>query len=207
MTMLTRRACWTMALLPPLLAACASPNPTLYMLSPVQGSSADGGPKVVVLRGIGLARYLERSQIVRSSEGNRLDVLAGDWWGEPLGAMMSRVLVENLSQRMPGTSVFSESGAISADADATVEVNIQRMDADQNGTIVLLAQVAVLSADSAGPSLRRSERLTVTPTTPGTGGAVGAMSIALGQLSDTIVTLCRQAVPAAGRPRGRGLRS
>ena len=34
---------------------------------------------------IGLARYLERSQIVRSSENYRLDVMSNDWWGEPLG--------------------------------------------------------------------------------------------------------------------------
>jgi uncharacterized lipoprotein YmbA len=197
-----------MALLPPLLAACASPNPTLYMLSPVQGSSAAGGPKVIVLRGIGLARYLERSQIVRSSEGNRLDVLTGDWWGEPLGSMMSRVLVENISQRMPGSSVFSESGAISADADATVEVNIQRMDADQSGAIVLLAQVAVLAPDSTRSGLRRAARFTITPTATGTAGAVGAMSIALGRLSDTIVAMCRESVPA-GKPRvrSRGTRS
>ena len=42
-----------------------------------------------MLRQIGLARYLERSQIVRSSENYRLDVMANDWWGEPLGAMLS----------------------------------------------------------------------------------------------------------------------
>jgi uncharacterized lipoprotein YmbA len=84
------------------LAGCSSSNPELYTLNAVPGVALPGGPRWVVLREISLARYLERDQIVRSSEGNRLDVRANDWWGEPLGGMLSRVLVENLSQRLPG---------------------------------------------------------------------------------------------------------
>jgi len=63
------------------LAACASPNPTLYTLAPVPGAERRGAPRVIELRAIGLARYLERSQIVRSSEDFRLDILCNDWWG------------------------------------------------------------------------------------------------------------------------------
>jgi uncharacterized lipoprotein YmbA len=57
------------------LAACASPNPVLYAIAPVPGATLTGGPKVVPPQQISLARYLERSQIVRSSENYRLDVL------------------------------------------------------------------------------------------------------------------------------------
>ena len=63
-----------------------------------------------------IARFLERSQIVRSSENYRLDVMSNDWWGEPLGAMVSRVLVEELGQRLPQSTVIGESGAVSASA-------------------------------------------------------------------------------------------
>ena len=59
-------------------AGCASPNPTLYVLAPLPGASQPGAPRMVELREIGLARYLERLQIVRSSEGYRLDVLSND---------------------------------------------------------------------------------------------------------------------------------
>ena len=83
------------------LVACASPNPVLYTIAPVSGAVQAGGPKVVALQQIILARYLERSQIVRSSENYRLDVMSNDWWGEPLGAMLSRVLIEELGQRLP----------------------------------------------------------------------------------------------------------
>ena len=109
-----------------ILGACSSPNPTLYTIAPVAGSEQSDGPKVVLLQQIGLDRYLERSQIVRSSENYRLDVMANDWWGEPLSAMLSRVLVTELSQRLPRSTVISENGAVSAPADATIELNVQR---------------------------------------------------------------------------------
>ena len=64
-----------------ILGACSSPNPTLYTIAPIDGTEQSGGPRVVLLQQIGLDRYLERSQIVRSSEDYRLDVLANDWWG------------------------------------------------------------------------------------------------------------------------------
>src|SRR5215472_4085968 len=105
------------------LAACSSPSPVLYTIAPVQGKVLSGAPKVVVLQQISTARYLERSQIVASSENYRLDVRENDWWGEPLGAMLSRVLVEELGQRLPQSTVISESGAVTASPDATIELN------------------------------------------------------------------------------------
>jgi len=96
------------------LAACSSPNPVLYTIAPVQGPVQTSGPKVVALQQISLARYLERSQIVRSSENYRLDVMSNDWWGEPLGAMLSRCVIEELGQRLPQSVVIGESGAVTA---------------------------------------------------------------------------------------------
>ena len=89
------------------LAACSSPDPDLYTIAPVTGADArPAAPKVIALQQIGLARYLDRTQIVRSSENYRLDVMSNDWWGEPLGAMLSRVLVEELGQRLPHSIVY-----------------------------------------------------------------------------------------------------
>src|SRR5712672_3872307 len=103
------------------LAACSSPNPDLYTIAPVQGPVHPGAPKVIALQQISTAHYLERSQIVRSSENYRLDVMSNDWWGESLSAMLSRILIEELSQRLPQSTIFSESGAVTASPDATIE--------------------------------------------------------------------------------------
>lgn len=104
--MLSRRG--LTALLPALLAGCASSNPTLYTLAVVPGPVHAGAPCLIEPRGIALARYLERSQIVRSSEDFRLDVLGNEWWGEPLDAMLGLVLVQELTDRLPGSTVYAE---------------------------------------------------------------------------------------------------
>jgi uncharacterized lipoprotein YmbA len=58
------------------LAACSSPNPALYTIAPVAGPEQSAGPKVVLIQQISVERYLERLQIVRSSESFRLDVVS-----------------------------------------------------------------------------------------------------------------------------------
>jgi uncharacterized protein len=165
-----------------LLVSCSSPNPALYTLDVPPGPVRRGGPKVIELRSIGLARYLERSQIVRSSENFRLDVLPNDWWGEPLDTMIGRTLARALTQRLPGSTVYSENGAISAEPDATVQVNVQRLDQDSSGAVRLIAQFAIVrrASDTRAVTLEIPTRGSTTP------DLVAAMSEAIGQLADSI---------------------
>src|SRR5215468_9054622 len=78
-------------------AACSSPDPRYYSIVIRSGPALPAGPKIVRVKDIGLASYLDRREIVRSSEGYRLDIMSNDWWGEPLGDMLGRVLVMELS--------------------------------------------------------------------------------------------------------------
>jgi uncharacterized lipoprotein YmbA len=170
------------------LAACASPDPALYTIAPVQGGPQNSGPKVVLLQQVGLARYLERSQIVRSSENYRLDVMTNDWWGEPLASMLGRVLAAELSQRLPQSSVLSESGGVSSSPDATIELNVQRLDEDSAGVLVLQAQAGV-SFKGRGAPVLRSFHIAVPPSGPGVANEVGAISAAVGQLADGLASM------------------
>jgi hypothetical protein len=170
------------------LAACSSPSPVLYTIAPVQGPVQSGGPKVIVLQQIATAHYLERSQIVRSSENYRLDVMSNDWWGETLSAMLSRVLTEELGQRLPQRTVIGETGAISASPDAAVELNVQRLDEDAPGSVVVQAQASVSFKGRPAPVLR-SFRFVVTPSAAGVQGEVTAISTALGQLADRLASM------------------
>jgi hypothetical protein len=170
------------------LTACSSPNPVLYTIAPVQGPVQPGGPKVIALQQISTAHYLERSQIVRSSENYRLDVMSNDWWGEPLSAMLSRVLTEELGQRLPQSTVIGETGAVSASPDATIELNVQRLDEDASGNVVLQAQASVSFKGRTGPVLR-SFRFVVTPPGADIQGEVTAISTALGQLADGVASM------------------
>ncbi len=162
--------------------ACSSPNPSLYVLAPVPGTTYSGAPRVIALRAISIAHYLERSQIVRSSEGYRMDVLANEWWGEPLDTMIGRTLVQELNQRLPGSTVYGDSGAISTKPGATVEINLQRFDLDRDGALLMVAQIAVDGSVTAA----RGVSFQVRPADGTTGALVGAMSGATAQLADTV---------------------
>jgi len=183
-TLSRRHALWLLTVVP---AACSSANPTLYTLAVVPGYTHTGAPRHIEVRAISIPRYLDRSEIVRSTEGFRLDVMSNDWWAESLDSMIGRVLVQELLQRLPGSVVFPENGAISSAPDASVEVNVQRFDADRSGAVVLMAVIAVLR--QGGTVASRPVRLHVMPTTPGTAGFVAAMSAATGQLADVVAAM------------------
>jgi uncharacterized lipoprotein YmbA len=174
-----RLALLALAALP---ASCGSPNPSLYVLASIPGATHSGAPRIIQLRAISVPHYLERSQIVRSSEGYRMDVLSNDWWGEPLDSMMSRILIQELNQRLPGSTVYGDSGAISTPSDATVEINLQRFDLDRDGSVLLSTQVAV---EGKRP-VTRGVPLTVHPADATTQALVAAMSTAVAQLADAI---------------------
>jgi uncharacterized lipoprotein YmbA len=178
--------------IPLLAAACgSSTEPSLYTLTIKPGPVLKGGPPVVQLREIGLAGYLDRREIVRSSDGSRLDVAYNDWWGESLGAMLARVLVVGLSQRLPGSSVYSETGAIASDPNAILAVNIQRLDVDQSGTLQLLAQAAV---EFNRPRKSATRTFSIAKPVPAAtiAGHVAAASDAVGELTDGLAALLRR---------------
>jgi uncharacterized protein len=170
------------------LTACSSPNPVLYTIAPVQGPVRYAGPKVIALQQIATARYLERSEIVRSSENYRLDVMSNDWWGEPLAAMLGRILIEELGQRLPQSTVVGETGAVSVSPDATIALNMQRLDEDASGNLVLQAQASINFKGRSAPVLRNF-RFVVPPSAPGIQGEVSAISTALGQLADGLASM------------------
>jgi len=170
------------------LAACSSPEPVLYTIATAPGAVQGGGPKVVLVQQIAVAHFLERSQIVRSSENYRLDVMSNDWWGEPLPGMLNRVLIEELGQRLPQSTVIADNGAVTARPDATVEVNIQRLDEDAAGNLILQAQAAVRATGQTQPLLR-SFRFSVPPPAPGVPGEVAAISAAVGRLADGVAPM------------------
>jgi uncharacterized lipoprotein YmbA len=175
--------------LPALVGACGtSPEPVLYTIATRPGPTFPSGPKIVLLRDIGLASYLDRKEIVRSSEDYKLGVMSNDWWGESLGSLLARVLVVELSQRLPNSTIYSESGAITADYNATVGVNIQRLDTDKAGTLILLAQVAV-EFNRPRRTAARSFNISKSLPTPNVAGQAAATSDAVGELADGIAAL------------------
>lgn len=170
-------------------AACSSPPPDLYTMAALPGTETHIPAHTVELRRIGIAGYLDRPEIVRSSAAYRLQVTANERWGEPVGSMLNRVFTEDLVARLPGTAVYSESGAISTRPDLVLELDVQRFDADAGGEVVLLAQVAVRPTEAGQPAESRTLRLTARPSQSSVAGHVAAMSRALAQLADKVVEI------------------
>ncbi|MBC7800644.1 MAG: membrane integrity-associated transporter subunit PqiC, partial [Gemmatimonadaceae bacterium] len=157
---MTRREAFGLALAAAC-AGCASAELAYYTLAPVPGPVSSGGPRLVELRRPGLAGYLDRPEIVRASGTYSLRLAGTERWGEPFGDLVARILAENLNLRLPGSSVFTSSGSISAEANATVELDIQRFDADAAGQVMLLAQVAVSRGRARASAATRTVRLSV----------------------------------------------
>jgi uncharacterized lipoprotein YmbA len=172
------------------LAACSpSPNPNLYVLAAMPGPVLHTPSRSIELRRIGLAAYLDRPGIVRSQADYQLSVMSNDRWGEPLGTMLGRVFAENLVQRLPDAVIFNEDGAISTDPDTVVEIDIQRFDADAQGNVTLLAQVAARRSGSRAQAQARTFRLTATPASTSTADLVAALSHTLAELSDNLAAM------------------
>jgi uncharacterized lipoprotein YmbA len=187
----------TMACAVGALAACASPDAQFYTLQQTQGTAATNPSlttaKNIEIRTPGLAGYLDRSDIVLKNANYRLGVNDQQRWAEPLGDMIGRVLTEDLAQRLPQNSVFGQGGAISADPDARVEVDIQRFDADASGTVTLAAQIAIEAGRNHTPVMTRHIVLTSDPPAPGAAAMAATLSALLGELADVI---CGNGPPA-----------
>jgi uncharacterized lipoprotein YmbA len=115
-------------------------------------------------------------------------VMSNDWWGEPLSAMLGRVLIEELGQRLPQSTVVGETGAVSVSPDATIALNMQRLDEDASGNLVLQAQASVNFKGRPVPVLRNFRFVAASPA-PGIQGEVSAISTAVGQLADGLASM------------------
>ncbi len=172
--------------------ACASsPEPSFYALAPTPGATQPPAPRTIRIRRPGIAGYLDRPEIVHRVADFRLGVASDERWGEPLDAMLGRVIAEDVEQRLPGSSVYTQDGAITADTDTTVEVDVRRFDIGGAGEVNLVAEVAVEHGDGHGPAASHPVTLKETPKTTTTAGLVATMSDLLGQLADQIAAMLR----------------
>lgn len=183
-----RRLVVGLGLLAALEGCTTSPNSRFFTLVPQPAApSAGRSPATVAVKPVELAKYLDRPQIVRHSDAYELQISDLERWGEEMRDMVTRVLIENLTLRLPASQIVGASGPLTIRADVTVEVDISRFDADQNGKVFLDARSAV-QRDGRRPS-SWSDRIAVQPASSSIPDLIAAMSDALGQLSDHIAQM------------------
>jgi len=146
----------TAALLLFLLAGCASSRPAMrhYLLTPaVQAPPVPAtlGQRVTVIGPLQLPGYLNRPQLMIRLPGGELALREQHRWAEPLDALLTRALAENLALLTGSQRILTFPVAGRIEADQRVVGRVIRFDADGGGLAVLEVQWSVV--DAAGRTL------------------------------------------------------
>jgi uncharacterized protein len=101
----------------------------------VPGAERSGAPKVIAVHGVGVA--LGAQPDCTDVGDYRIVLRSGSWWGEPIDGMLGRVLMPDLAQRLPQSTVYASAGALSGSSpDATIELKVQRLYLDRDGQTI-----------------------------------------------------------------------
>jgi hypothetical protein len=168
------------------LFGCSSPNPDFYTLYSQPGAAARNVAIQIEVRRPGLPGYLDRPNLVRRTEAGQLDISGTERWGTTLGDMVGEVLAENLTLRLPESTVYTEAGAISSEPDLIIEVHLQRFEAMDDGTVQLVAQVALHGSGSSYEAQIRRYELSADPGSTDAEDMVAGMSELLAELAESI---------------------
>jgi uncharacterized protein len=176
-----------LALLPTVGGCSTTPSPRLFTLAPRPGTPDNRFSGTIEVKRVELAKYLDPPEIVRYVDAYELSMSEYVRWGEGLGDMVTRVLVEDLAQRLPRSQAYAASGPLTLPGpNVTIEVNIDRFESDPSGAVVLAAQW-VAHHERSGDRIR-SEQIRVAVGSSDPTAQVAAMSDALGQLADRIAS-------------------
>ena len=171
-----------------LLSACGTSPPTRHFLLAARPTEnpvpARGRIKVA---SVSVAKYLDQPQIVRHKSEYELIVADLERWGEGMQDMIGRILAEDLAARLSGSQVFVGDGVATAPADASVELYVERFDADPDGTVML--NVRWIVRRETGAAQVGSDRIAQRSASPAVGDLVAAMSDALAKLADRLAPL------------------
>ena len=182
---LSRRGLLGLGMAAPLLslAGCSGSDPIYYTLTPWPGTPRPGGPPTVEVRTPSVASYLDRDNIVRNDNDFRLQLARDAAWASSLPDMIGRILALDIGQRLPGSSVQTQNGAISTQALALVEIDVSRFMEDAMDRAEIEATLSVYRS-GGGPAGSRSLHFTQSPGDAGVGALVSALSQLLGQVAD-----------------------
>jgi uncharacterized protein len=169
------------------LGGCQDSPPVKFYTLTARPAAPAAGPalRTIIIKPVEVAKYLDRPQIVRYSGSYELSLSEFDRWGEGLGDMATRVLAEDLAERLPRSHVYAATSTLtSPDADVTVEINIVKFEPDAAGTVILAARWVIHRA-KRGPQFQE-QQIRVAASGVDATSQVAAMSDALGQLASRI---------------------
>ncbi|CBV42336.1 PqiC family protein [Halomonas elongata] len=174
------------------LSGCATGGtpPTHYTLpdAPLADDAIDASTeRLLVIRPIRLARYLDVEGIVFQLDDITVQQAKGHQWAEPLGRQLERGLRDRLATRLPDTRIMLDGDTARGDAPLSLRLEMDRFQGRHDGMAV--AEGRWQLRDASG------ELLALTPfslTTPLEADGYPALVQALGQdldrLADRLAT-------------------
>jgi uncharacterized lipoprotein YmbA len=139
---------------------------------------------------------LDRPQLVRRIDANRLQIAELDRWGAPLDEMIRRVLSIDLAARLPARLVAGPNEPSVGDRQRSLSVDILEFYGDSTCAVTLRA--AWLLKQPHAESTRATDEVRVPPSGACPSALPAAMSRALGQLGDQIASVIARSHDAAG---------
>ncbi len=182
-----------------ILAGCGSAEPTYYTLKSWPGVAQGGFPLTIQVRTPTVSSFLDRDYIVRNDKDYRLKLAEDSVWGEPIASLIGSTLTADLRQRLPGSTVFTENGAISTGPQAVVELDVSQFSEDGAGLATIDAALSVQHRDSAATTSQLLH-LSMAPSGPTTADLAAALSQLLGQVADAAARQASALAPLPADP-------
>jgi len=170
---------------------CQSPRSSNYYVlvaippSATPSGDASQGPLLVV-DPVVLPGYLERPQLVSRGDPGELNLSHDERWSEDLSQNVSRVLADDLAERIPSDRVGVLQPGSPQRGGTRLRVEISRFERSADGEVELVARWSLRQQDESEPHLTRRSTLRVATEGSETADTVRAMSQALAHLADEI---------------------
>jgi uncharacterized lipoprotein YmbA len=188
-TFAARLAAPLLALVIPLAGCGSSPPSKFYVLTadPVPQRAGAVATNTVALGRVTLPGALDRPQIARRRGANEIVFSEEERWAGPLDDMMRRVLADDLAARLPAGVMLVESSA-KPPPGATIALDVSRFDADEAGTVTLVARWEAIGRNGAALGAPRESTIVEPGSGKNVAAVVAAMSRAVAALAARIAT-------------------
>lgn len=174
---------------------CGHSKPArFYLLTPMKNT--EDRPKPVprpnLVVGVGPIRfpeYLDRPQMVRRLDDNRVELAEYDRWAEPLADNFQRVLCENLAAHLGTQNIETAPFRPDVKIDLRVQIDVLRFDVTTDGQAVLVARHFITEQGTTSDRGWGRTEGKVLFNVESPGAAAEALSKALASFSESLATM------------------
>jgi uncharacterized lipoprotein YmbA len=173
-----------------LLAACAQPNKSFYVLT-ASGPVPSGGGVGIGVGPVSLAEYIDRPNLVTQQAPNQLAVAEDHRWAGDLSASIARVVAANLGRNLNTGNVRTYPWLRDDEIRYQVTLDVRQLHSEADGYALIEAGWRVYQLPERRLVASRTFTDREALETDGYNASVAAQSRLVGRLSDHIAASLR----------------